>query len=54
MIGNSHGMNKKNENIKWEETRLIMEKKIEKLFENYNEEYETHEIDWGKPQGKEI
>ena len=27
---------------------------IEKLFENYKDEYKTIDIDWGKPVGKEI
>lgn len=29
-------------------------KNIKELFENYQEEYEPIEIDWGKPEGEEI
>ena len=29
-------------------------KKIEELFENYNEEYKPEAIDWGEPVGREI
>lgn len=40
--------------------KIIMEKakarrkNIKELFENYNEEYEPAEIDWGEPKGGEI
>ena len=29
-------------------------KNIKELFENYEEEYEATEIDWGEPEGEEI
>ncbi len=29
-------------------------KTIEELFENYDGNYEVEQIDWGKPEGKEI
>ena len=38
--------------------KLIMEKakrkNIKELFENYNEDYKSTEIDWGEPKGEEI
>ena len=40
--------------------RIVMEKvkakrkNIKELFENYKEEYEPAEIDWGEPKGEEI
>lgn len=40
-----------------EEDKLIIrpvKKKIEILFENYHDDYEPAEIDWGEPAGKEI
>ena len=56
--------------VKWSENeevtitvydgKLIIEKaKTEKesimeLFENYEEEYTPEEVDWGKPEGKEV
>ena len=27
---------------------------IMELFENYEEEYTPEEVDWGKPEGKEV
>lgn len=29
-------------------------KSIKELFENYHEEYDSQEIDWGESKGKEI
>ena len=56
--------------VKWSENeevtitvydgKLIIEKakkekeSIMELFENYEEEYIPEEIDWGKPEGKEV
>lgn len=56
--------------VKWSENeevtitvydgKLIIEKakkereSIMELFENYEEEYTPEEIDWGKPEGKEV
>lgn len=56
--------------VKWSENeevtitvydgKLIIEKakkekeSIMKLFENYEEEYTPEEVDWGKPEGKEV
>lgn len=43
-----------------ENGKIVMEKakgkrkNIKELFENYDEEYEPAEIDWGKPEGEEI
>ena len=40
--------------------KIVMEKakskrkNIKELFENYKEEYEPTEIDWGEPKGEEI
>ena len=40
--------------------KLISEKakkekeSIMELFENYEEEYTPEEVDWGKPEGKEV
>ena len=40
--------------------KIIMEKakgrrkNIKELFENYDEEYEPVEMDWGNPEGEEI
>lgn len=56
--------------VKWSENeevtitvydgKLIIEKakkekeSIMELFENYEEEYTPKEVDWGKPEGKEV
>lgn len=56
--------------VKWSENekvtitvydgKLIIEKakkekeSIMELFENYEEEYTPEEVDWGKPEGKEV
>lgn len=45
--------------IKTEDERIVIEKarkrkNIIELFENYEEEYNSTEIDWGKPKGVEI
>lgn len=56
--------------VKWSENeevtitvydgKLIIEKakkekeSIIELFENYEEEYTPEEVDWGKPEGKEV
>ncbi len=56
--------------VKWSENeevtitvydgKLIIEKakkekeSIMELFENYEDEYTPEEIDWGKPEGKEV
>lgn len=56
--------------VKWSENekvtitvydgKLIIEKakkekeSIMELFENYEEEYTPEEVDWGKPDGKEV
>lgn len=58
------------DSVKWSENekvtitvydgKLIIEKakkekeSIMELFENYEEEYTPEEIDWGKPEGKEV
>ena len=58
------------DSVKWKENekiliivegdKIIMEKaneegkNIKELFENYNEEYEPINIDWGEPKGEEI
>ena len=40
--------------------KIVMEKvkakrkNIKELFENYKEEYQPNEIDWGEPKGEEI
>lgn len=46
--------------IKVDDEKLILEKakkekkSIMELFENYDGEYKTNEIDWGEPEGKEV
>lgn len=46
--------------IKVDDGKLILEKakkekkSIMELFENYDGEYKTNEIDWGEPEGKEV
>ena len=45
--------------VKAEEGKLIIErvekrKNIKELFEGFEGEYESVEIDWGKPEGEEI
>lgn len=44
-----------------QDNKLVIEKakdrkrkNIKELFENYKENYEPVEIDWGKPEGEEI
>lgn len=43
-----------NNKIVIEKAKDKKRKNIKELFENYNEEYEPVEIDWGKPEGEEI
>lgn len=42
-----------------QDNKLVLEnsgkqKKLQALFENFEGEYKTEEIDWGEPVGKEI
>ena len=44
-----------NENIRIKKIDSPKKRKnIKELFANYEKEYQTQEIDWGKPEGKEI